>query len=126
MLVIPAAPLRLAVPKSAFHPPVEAKQHELKSYHSYLQIMQLLNFPTYTGQNFIWKSCSWPAGMVPLGGSTENTGVAWPRLVGELRVDEVCSRPWPSWPNGSFTEATDMEERERPVGRKSLVGHLLS
>lgn len=63
---------------------------------------------------------------MPLRGSTENSGVTWPRLLGELREDELCSRAWPSQPNGSFTEATDTEERQRPVGRKSLAEHLLS
>lgn len=87
--------------------------------------MQLSKSPTYTGENFIWKSCSWPAGMVPLRGSTEKSGVARTVLGGELREGESCPRERPRWLGWSFSEAPEAEERKSPVGRKRLAGHLL-
>lgn len=89
---------------------------------SYLQSIQLSKSPTYTGENFIWKSCSLPAGMEPLQGSTENSGLALTAFRDELREEETCSRVWLSWLEQrlawSFTEAPEVEERKSPAVRK--------
>lgn len=87
--------------------------------------MRLSKSPTYTGVNFIWKGCSWPAGMVPLRGSTEKSEVAQVVLGGELREDESCPREQPRWLGWSFSETPEAQETKCPAGRKRLAGHLL-
>lgn len=90
----------------------------------YLQSIRLSKSPTHTGENFIWKSCSCLAGMVPLRGSTENGEVALMAFRDELREEDTCSTVRPSrleqrldW---SFTVVPEVKERKSPVAKKRL------